>query len=381
MVILEKPFVSTELKDYLEASQVPVLKNSVAIESAETHKLNLIGNAEARKRLTSGERVYTTSENALDWIYANIEKSALTATIDAMKNKAEMRRLLQSVYPNFFFEEVDAGKLREVNFERLPCPVVLKPSVGFFSVGVYTIQTREDWIHAIEDVEKTSSAWKNLYPESVLGNGKFVIEKYISGEEYAVDVYFDDNGDAVILNILKHDFSSINDVSDRLYYTSKAIILEQLGPLTAFFNRINAVLGAKNFPTHVELRIDDDGTICPIEFNPMRFAGWCCTDVGFFAYGLRTYDYFLNNRKPDWNNLLEGKDGKLYTMCVLNKPVPCPPIREFDYDALCKKFESVCCLRKFDYRENTIFGFLFTETRNPDELKFIVKTDLTEFIR
>ena len=381
MVILEKPFVSTELRDYLEASQVPVLKNSVAIESAKTHKLNLIGDEDARERLASGERVYTTSENALDWIYANTEKSALTATIDAMKNKAEMRRLLQSAYPSFFFEEIDAEKLREVNFERLPCPVVLKPSVGFFSVGVYTIQTREDWNHALEDIEKTSSAWKKLYPESVLGNGKFVIEKYISGEEYAVDVYFDDNGDAVILNILKHDFSSINDVSDRLYYTSKVIILEQLGPLTAFFNRINAVLGAKNFPTHVELRIDDDGTICPIEFNPMRFAGWCCTDVGFFAYGLRTYDYFLNNRKPDWNKLLEGKDGKLYTMCVLNKPVPCPPIREFDYEALCKKFESVCCLRKFDYRENTIFGFLFTETRNPDELKFIVNSDLTEFIR
>ena len=137
----------------------------------------------------------------------------------------------------------------------------------------------------------------------------------------------------------------------------------------------------KNFPAHVELRIDNDGNICPIEFNPMRFAGWCCTDVGFFAYGIRSYDYFLNNRKPDWNKLLEGKDGKLYTMCVLNKPVPCPPIREFDYDALCKKFESVCCLRKFDYRENTVFGFLFTETRDPDELKFIVKTDLTEFIR
>lgn len=381
MIILEKPFVSDELKAYLEASGTAVLKNGTALEAADTHRLNLIDDAEARERLAAGERVYTTSENALDWIYANAAGTPLTATIDAMKNKAAMRRLLKSVYPDFFFEEIDAGNLKSVKFENLPCPVVLKPSVGFFSVGVYTIRTREDWERALSDIEKTSADWDKLYPESVLGNGKFVIEKYIHGEEYAVDVYFDDGGNAVILNILKHDFSSESDVSDRLYYTSKQIIEEKLAPLTEFFNRVNAVLGAKNFPAHVELRIERDGRICPIEFNPMRFAGCCCTDVGLFAYGIRTYDYFLHNKRPDWERLLEGKDGKVYTMCVLNKPVPCPPIRDFDYDALCSKFENVRCLRKFDYRENTVFGFLFSETKNPEELKFIVNSDLTEFIR
>lgn len=381
MFILEKPFVSAELKDYLEASQAAVLKNDVALEAATTHELNLITDAEARERIAAGERIYTTSENALDWIYANAAGSPLTQTIDAMKNKAEMRRLLKSVYPDFFFEEIEAENLKNVKFEDLPCPVVLKPSVGFFSVGVYTIQTRDDWTCALADIEKTSADWKKLYPESVLGNGKFVIEKYIHGEEYAVDVYFDGDGNAVILNILKHDFSSERDVSDRLYYTSKEIVTEKLAPLTEFFNRVNTVLGAKNFPAHVELRVERDGSVCPIEFNPMRFAGCCCTDVGLFAYGIRTYEYFVENKKPDWEKLLEGKDGKVYTMCVLNKPVPCPPIRDFDYDALCAKFERVCCLRKFDYNENTIFGFLYTETTNPEELKFIVNSDLTEFIR
>ncbi|MBQ9759504.1 MAG: ATP-grasp domain-containing protein [Opitutales bacterium] len=381
MFILEKPFVSAELKDYLEASQAAVLKNDVALEAATTHELNMVTDAEARERIAARERIYTTSENALDWIYANTAGSPLTQTIDAMKNKAEMRRLLKSVYPDFFFEEIEAENLKNVKFEDLPCPVVLKPSVGFFSVGVYTIQTREDWTHALADIEKTSADWKKLYPESVLGNGKFVIEKYIHGEEYAVDVYFDGDGNAVILNILKHDFSSERDVSDRLYYTSKEIITEKLAPLTEFFNRVNTVLGAKNFPAHVELRVERDGSVCPIEFNPMRFAGCCCTDVGLFAYGIRTYEYFVENKKPDWEKLLEGKDGKVYTMCVLNKPVPCPPIRDFDYDALCAKFERVCCLRKFDYNENTIFGFLYTETTNPEELKFIVNSDLTEFIR
>lgn len=378
MIILEKPLVSEELKDYLESSQVAVLNNAEALSIAATRNINLVDDAAARERIASGERIYTVSENTLDWIYKNVPDKNLTATIDTMKNKAAMRRLLQSIYPDFFFKEVSAEDLRSLKFEELPCPVILKPTVGFFSVGVYTIQTREDWDNALNDIEKTSAQWKTLYPESVLGKNDFVIEKYIQGDEYAVDVYFDDCGNAVVLNVLKHDFASASDVSDRLYYTSKEIILDKLGEMTAFFNKVNESLGARNFPTHVELRIDN-GRIIPIEFNPMRFAGCSCTDVAYFAFGVRTYDYFLNNKTPDWDKLLEGKDGKKYTMLVLNKPADCPPIKAFDYDALCAKFEKICSLRKTDFRTTSVFGFLFTESRKQEELDFILKSDLLEF--
>lgn len=380
MIILAPPYVSEELKDYLETTQTAVLKNDVALAAAGTRRFNFVDDAEARKRAARGERVYTTSENALEWVLKNVPDESVSRAVSAMKDKAAMRRLLQSVYPDFFFREVSAAELRALKFEELPCPVVLKPSVGFFSVGVHTIRTREDWRNALDDIEKTSSRWSELYPESVLGNGRFIIEKYIGGDEYAVDVCFDDRGNAVVLNVLKHDFASESDVSDRLYYTSKEIILENLAPLTDFFNRVNGFLGARNFPAHVELRIDG-GRIVPVEFNPMRFAGWCSTDVAFFAFGLRTYDYFLNGRKPDWEKLLAGKDGTLYTMIVLNKPNPCPPVGAFDYDALCAKFERVLSMRAMDFRRLSVFGFMFTETRDRRELDFIVRSDLTEFIR
>lgn len=35
-----------------------------------------------------------------------------------------------------------------------------------------------------------------------------------------------------------------------------------------------------NFPVHVEIRVKED-KICPIEFNPMRFAGLCTTDIAY----------------------------------------------------------------------------------------------------
>ena len=52
------------------------------------------------------------------------------------------------------------------------------------------------------------------------------MEEYVEGEEYAIDCYFDEKGEVVILNILHHKFSSGRDTSDRVYSTSKEIILK-----------------------------------------------------------------------------------------------------------------------------------------------------------
>jgi hypothetical protein len=122
--------------------------------------------------------------------------------------------------------------------------------------------------------------------------------------------------------------------------------------------------------------------IVPIEFNPMRFAGWCTTDLVEFAFGLNTVDYFLKGKRPDWSVLLSGKENKIYSMIVLNKPEGCGAVHAFDYDTLCGRFNKVLRLRKLDYDKYPTFGFLFTETDAEDrqELDTIIGSDLTEFM-
>jgi hypothetical protein len=61
---------------------------------------------------------------------------------------------------------------------------------------------------------------KSIFPENVLNTSNFIIEEFIRGEEYAIDYYYDNNGDAVLLNVLHHPFSG-TDTSDRVYSTSK----------------------------------------------------------------------------------------------------------------------------------------------------------------
>ena len=191
----------------------------------------------------------------------------------------------------------------------------------------------------------------------------------------------DCEGKAVIVNIFHHEFASADDVSDRLYCSGASIIREHLQPFTDFFNRMNEEMGARNLPIHLELRVDN-GRIIPIEANPLRFAGWCLTDLSLHAYGFRTYDYFLNDIRPDWDSLLKGREENIYSFIVLNPPASLKSGDVFHYDRLCASFGKVLELRPIDYHTGPVFGFLFTETKASDraELDHILRSDLTEYL-
>jgi len=123
----------------------------------------------------------------------------------------------------------------------------------------------------------------------------------------------------------------------------------------------------------------------PIEVNPMRFGGWCTTaDVSFMAYGLNPYLYYYSQEKPNWPEILKGKEGKLYSIVVLDNStgINTGEITSFDYEKLLSRFEKPMELRKVDYKKHPVFGFLFTETREEDfiELENILHSDLTEFV-
>lgn len=381
MILLDEPYVSEEMKEYLELSQEAVLRNEMSVSNVDGRTWNLEDSASMAERMNKGERVYTVSEHSLSWIYENSKSEELMHTIDCMKNKVMFRRLLKEKNPDFFFMEISLTDLGNIKAKELPLPVVLKPSVGFFSVGVFTIYTEDDWNRAVVAIRAQKNSIASEYPDRVVDGSMFIIEEYIDGTEFAIDAYFDEYGNVVVLNIMQHDFATQNDVSDRLYYTSKEIIQEYLQMFTTYFQESNHLFRAKNFPFHAEVRVKGE-KISPIEYNPMRFAGWCCTDITYFAFGFRTYDYYLQNKKPDWEELLKGKDGKIYALVVLNK-VDDRNVVSFDYQCLESEFEEVLSLRKIDYHKYPLYGFLFTETSvwNRKELERIVKSDLLEYIR
>lgn len=387
MFFVDKPYVSDFFKTTVRDNAIPVVGTEMAKGLGLYGGTKIVSEDRAVEMVqqSDGLAIYTTSENSIDWISKNLNFSDLPGKIELFKNKLKFRELTKTIFPDFYFKGVSTENLREIRFSQLPAPFIIKPAIGFMSMGVYKVSNLEEWTSTIDSIMTEIDQSRHLYPGVVLDTSSFIIEQCIDGDEFAVDAYYDSTGEPVILNILNHTFSSDTDVSDRVYISSKQIIENNLEEFTDFLRKIGKLAQVKKFPVHVELRRDSDGTLLPIEVNPMRFGGWCTTaDIAFLAYGFNPYLYYYSQKKPNWPELLKGKEGKLFSIIVLDNStgMAIEKIKSFDYDKLLSKFEKPMELRKIDFQEYPVFGFLFTETREDNfiELKTILDSDLKEFV-
>ncbi|MCK5163886.1 MAG: ATP-grasp domain-containing protein [Desulfobacula sp.] len=387
MFFVDKPYISNFLKKTVRDNAIPVVGTDIAKKLGLYSGTKIISEdraIEMARKLTN-PAIYTTSENSIDWISKHLSFSNLPEKIKLFKDKLKFRELTKSIFPNFYFKEVRIENLKKIEHSELPLPFIIKPSIGFFSMGVYKVSNIEEWPGTIDSIFAEIDQIKDLYPGDVLDTSSFIIEQCINGEEFAVDAYYNSIGEPVILSILKHSFSSDTDVSDRVYFSSKEIIENNLKEFTEFAGKIGNLAGVKNFPVHIELRRDSHGTLLPIEINPMRFGGWCTTaDISFLAYGFNPYLYFYSQKKPNWPEVLKEKEGKIFSIIVLDNStgIDVEQITSFDYEKLLSKFENPIELRKIDFQKYPVFGFLFTETRENNfiEIKNILDSDLNEFI-
>ncbi len=124
---------------------------------------------------------------------------------------------------------------------------------------------------------------------------------------------------------------------------------------------IGKATGISNFPVHVEVRVDKSGNVIPIEVNPMRFAGWCTTDLAYYAYGINVYELYFQQKKPDWDQVLETNDNKLYCIVVADIPgdINFKEIMGINYGAYLLNFSNLLEFRKINYHQYPVFAFSF----------------------
>lgn len=387
MFIIDKPYVSEFLKNTLLEKSLPIIETNISLALIANPEQLRISELEAINEFKTNSQplLLTNSENAISWIDDNLGFTDLPEKVSLFKDKVKFRHLLSVINPEYFYQAVDFDDLNELDIQGFPSPFFIKPAVGFFSLGVYIVEDHSDWPNVLVKLKEEVANVKDIYPDVVLDTTKFIIEEEIRGTEYAIDCYFDQNGQPVVLNILKHLFASSKDVSDRVYITSKQIIEKNLTAIEEYLQKVGKLSNLTNFPLHIEVRIDEDRNLNAIEFNPMRFGGWCTTaDVTWYSYGINSYQYFFEQKRPDWNDLLKGLEEKVFSIVVLdnNSGVPESEIKSFDYDALLQDFGKPLELRKIDYKSYLVFGFLFLETPKSDmsELTNILQSDLKKYI-
>jgi hypothetical protein len=388
MILLDRPYVSDILRRTVVDHALPVVLTPAARELGFADAPGAVTEEAAVGRLREDPhaRVLTNSENALGWVAANLGFTRLPAAIELCKNKLAFRRLLADLYPDFRYREVGPDDLDGLDPEAIGHPFVIKPAVGFFSLGVQVVNRPDQWPAARRALADQLAAPSALYPREVLDASRLILEEIITGTEYAVDAYYDATGEPVITNILQHLFSSEDDVSDRVYVTGEEVVMGNLERFTAFLDRVGRLAGWRDFPVHVEVRVDASGRITPIEFNPLRFGGWCTTaDLTLLGYGLNPYLAFLNDERPDWPAIFAARRGVLYSIVVLDDTTGLAPhrITGFDYEKLAAWFARPLEIRPMDLGQAGVFGFLFAATPadRRDELERILHSDLREFVR
>jgi hypothetical protein len=387
LVLLDKPFVSDFLKQTITKNQFSVVDTHIDPKLVSSDSLPLVSQdaAIASKKDDDSVLIYSNSENAISWIEQNLEFSSLPDKIRLFKNKVRFRELIRPIYPDYFFKGVAFHALDQLDPETLVYPFVIKPAIGFFSMGVYKVDSIDEWPDTLKKIKEEVNNSKTVYPKQVIDTTDFIIEQAIEGDEFAIDCYFNNDGKPVILNIMQHIFSSGKDVSDRLYFTSKKVIETQMEKMQDFVEKIGALADVKNFPTHIEVRVDEKGTVVPIEVNPMRFGGWCSSpDMAWYAFGINEYEYFFNRKTPDWKQILANKDDKVHAIVILDNStgIDGKHIRSFNYKKLLSDFEKPLDFRKADFKEYPLFGLLFCETSNQNspEINRILKSDLKEYV-
>ncbi|MEE4330412.1 MAG: ATP-grasp domain-containing protein [Wenzhouxiangella sp.] len=385
MFILDEPYVSPQLRRAVARLAAPVLDNACA--RRELPGVPLVGDQDfARRYLAQNRpRLYTNSENALGWVRDYLAGSDLPAQVDMLKDKVRFRELLADLDPAYRFQEVRLDDLDVVDPTTFAGPFVAKPAVGFFSLGVQVVEEAADWPTAAERLRSAGERFRGLYPDAVLELDRFVLEQVIDGDEFAVDAFYDDEGAVTIVNVLEHPFAHGADVSDRVYRVRPAVIERTHDLFVHHLKELGRRAGLRDVPIHVEFRIADDGTVRPIEANPMRFGGWCATDIASHGWGFCPYTAFLLDKRPDWSRLCEEQSGWTTALVVADLPADLDRRRvtAIDYDAFTARFTRPLELRRVEDPRHPVFAFLFVRVRDDelDQLDEILHADLTRYVR
>lgn len=384
MFLLDAPYVSDLLKNTVKELGQPVLDTPEARRLAGDAGLEFIDEIDFSARLAVGQRVLANSENALEHAFRCGCNEDLTRQIDICKDKALFRETVKAIHPDYRFKRATLEELADLDISDMDVPFVVKPARGFFSLGVHVVNDHAEWSGIVAKIHDEREAMNADYPQEVVDAGVFIVEAGIDGEEYAIDVYYDENGTPVITNILHHHFVSEDDISDRLYYTSTKIIEEWLAPFTDYVTRVGKACEFRNFVTHIEVRVTSEGEIIPIEANPLRFAGWCVADITYHAWGINPYEHYFKNLRPDWPAIVKDREDEVYAMVIADVPPSMDrhAVQSFDYDGLRDEFEAVMEMRKVDFTEYPVFGFVFARMDEPGlaELKETLKADFGRFV-
>lgn len=312
-------------------------------------------------RFDEGTKVAITSEAAMDEVLGRLDPLRREA-VGNLKDKAAFRKLLEPLFPDVTFETVPMAELESLELDPAATYVV-KPALGVFGAGVRTIRGDADLAALRDDMSAEIARNAEVLSETALSGERLVVERYIEGEEYAADAFFDSSGNPVVTSVYHHPMPEDPAYLHMLYSTSRDVMAHVEPQAKRFFAALNESLGVTDIAVHAEFRLEE-GRLVPIEINSMRFGGMGLGNMVFHAYGVNPYRHFIDDSEPDWSALESDERSTLFFIAYNGKSVD-PSSSEPDRVALRELFSEVILEVPFDHRTQPAFGILYA--REPQE--------------
>lgn len=384
MIIMEEPYVSDFFRKTVIKNQWSVLQNKASQKILKKSKLLLSENDFINRfKVNNPPLLYTNSENSLEWINNNLTFTKYHKPIDLFKNKVAFRESLKSIYPDFFFRKVLFSEIDILDPAELKSPCIIKPAKGTGSIGVKKITSYEQYNEVKNFFITERRNTPSVFPSAIIDINQLIIEESIDGEEFAIEFFFDAEQKPVIINVMQHVFIASDDVSDALYITSKEIIEQNYHIFYDFLCNINKIFNLKNFPFVIEVRKKKDNIIVPIEFNPMRFNGWCESDFSYYIYGINAYEGYFYNKSPNWQSILREKSDTIYSIIMPSVPKEIMGKNfKFHYEKFLSHFSQVIYVLKINYLKYPYFGIFLIKNKKSDLpiISNILHLELSNFI-
>ncbi|MCF7793301.1 MAG: ATP-grasp domain-containing protein [Candidatus Cloacimonetes bacterium] len=328
--------------------------------------------------INKNDKVYAPTESSLDIIIKKSEDENFVHAVEKLKDKYQFRKLMSEIYPDFFYEKCKLDELEKTELEENK-KYVIKPVKGFFSTAVKQINGGDNLKLIAEEIYTELNENTKYFSESILSKNELIIEQFIEGDEYAVDMYFNDKKEPVIINIYHHPFPEQNEYFNVLYYTNHQIFDKLYDRINTIFIELNKHLKIADFPIHAEFKLENDKLI-PIEMNPLRYGGFGLADLTYHAFGFNPFNAFFQNFKPDWNKIWNkykknhfgwvlGYNGK-----DINTKTHTP-----DDDAYLKYLKETLHYVEIDHRKNPVFSLAYIKDDCEISLKRLLKTEFNDF--
>ena len=250
------------------------------------------------KSLPDIDKICISSEATLESILACLADESTKRALQAMKDKHLFRELLKEDYPSLGYQYINYD---DISYLRPNGKKVLKPVKGCFGTAVKVIDENSDLqdisVEILAEIKKNSA----VFSDQVLSQSEFILEDYIDGEEYAVDMFYDSAGQPHIMNIYCHPLPRYKEYLHMIYYTNQSIFKQLYGEVMTFFNRLNHRLQVRNMALHSEFKYLNE--LVPIEINAMRFGGMGLGNMVYHSLNINPYEQFIKEESPNWNQI------------------------------------------------------------------------------